>query len=675
MSVEPQAQVELDDEAWREIDQLVDQIAELARGGARPDEFYPGLLDRTVRALAAEGGAVWLATAPGQLDLEYRIGLDFLDHSDAAVQHAHHRLIAQAVAGERLRSFPPRSGSPRSATMAGGESLNPTGHLLLVQPLWLDGQVSGALELVQRPTTHPAAIRGYERLLGVVGELVLEYQRERLRRDLRRRVEFAERLDGFACRVHAALDPRAAAYEIANEGRTLIDCDRLSVVVGWDRRQRLAAISGVDLFDPRSNVVRRLERLVRRVVAAGEPFWYTGDWSRVPPELERELREYLDESHGRTLGVVPLTDRVADGSPDTPEAGPAVGALVVERFDAAWDAEVLGRVGAVARHGAVALRNAREYRSLPLLAVSRALRRAGWQFQGSRLVRSLAVIAALCVAVAVLVLVPAPFAIQSPGQLQPQLSRYIYAPENGEVRRLLVAPDQQVAADQPLLQLASTELDLELERAETQRITTNKQLESIGIQRVTGDARPDAPEFRADQLSAQELEFAQLLRSQERQIELIQRRIESLLVRSPLAGRVLTWDLEQTLQNRPVQRGQMLLRVADVAGPWQAELEVPAHRIGHVLAAWDDGQRPLAVRLTLGTDPGVVYPGTLLEVAQTASLNHRGQPVVMVKVRVEREIPQRHPGATVNARIDCGRRSLGYVWLHDLIDTVRAKLL
>jgi hypothetical protein len=32
-------------------------------------------------------------------------------------------------------------------------------------------------------------------------------------------------------------------------------------------------------------------------------------------------------------------------------------------------------------------------------------------------------------------------------------------------------------------------------------------------------------------------------------------------------------------------------------------------------------------------------------------------------------------GASVSARIQCGQRSLGYVWLHDLIDAVRSKLL
>ena len=32
-------------------------------------------------------------------------------------------------------------------------------------------------------------------------------------------------------------------------------------------------------------------------------------------------------------------------------------------------------------------------------------------------------------------------------------------------------------------------------------------------------------------------------------------------------------------------------------------------------------------------------------------------------------------GAGATAKIHCGKRSIGYVWLHDLVDFVRAKIL
>ncbi len=33
------------------------------------------------------------------------------------------------------------------------------------------------------------------------------------------------------------------------------------------------------------------------------------------------------------------------------------------------------------------------------------------------------------------------------------------------------------------------------------------------------------------------------------------------------------------------------------------------------------------------------------------------------------------PGATVTAKVYCGRRSLGYVWFHDLLAFVQSRIL
>jgi hypothetical protein len=39
------------------------------------------------------------------------------------------------------------------------------------------------------------------------------------------------------------------------------------------------------------------------------------------------------------------------------------------------------------------------------------------------------------------------------------------------------------------------------------------------------------------------------------------------------------------------------------------------------------------------------------------------------------QIQQLRPRATAIPRIYCGQQSLGYVWLHDLIDTIRLQVL
>ena len=49
---------------------------------------------------------------------------------------------------------------------------------------------------------------------------------------------------------------------------------------------------------------------------------------------------------------------------------------------------------------------------------------------------------------------------------------------------------------------------------------------------------------------------------------------------------------------------------------------------------------------------------------------------VLVTVGVDRnQIQGLRPGATVVAHIDCGRRSLGFVWFHGIWETLEKKVL
>ena len=65
----------------------------------------------------------------------------------------------------------------------------------------------------------------------------------------------------------------------------------------------------------------------------------------------------------------------------------------------------------------------------------------------------------------------------------------------------------------------------------------------------------------------------------------MRQQLAELEVHSPLAGVVITWDAERQLAGRPVKRGDSLLTVADLSGPWELLLDVPDGRAGPILAA------------------------------------------------------------------------------------------
>jgi multidrug efflux pump subunit AcrA (membrane-fusion protein) len=198
---------------------------------------------------------------------------------------------------------------------------------------------------------------------------------------------------------------------------------------------------------------------------------------------------------------------------------------------------------------------------------------------------------------------------------------------------------------------------------------------------VTAARLESSPQTAADrekynQLAAEEEELKELLASLEKQHEVLKLQQEELQVRSPIDGQVITWNVSELLEARPVQRGQLLLTVADLDGPWVLEIEVPDDQIGHVLAARHALKPDLDVSFLLATSPDATYHGKIEKVALAAQPTIDESPHVLVTVQFDRnQVPKLRPGATVIPRIHCGRRALGYVWFHGLLEAIQKHVL
>ena len=112
-------------------------------------------------------------------------------------------------------------------------------------------------------------------------------------------------------------------------------------------------------------------------------------------------------------------------------------------------------------------------------------------------------------------------------------------------------------------------------------------------------------------LVAQQKEVDERINSLLELYAILEKKQAELQVLSPLEGDVLTWDVKQLLQDRPVERGQAPLTVGDLAGPWQLDLRIPDREVAHVLAARRDLGEKLRVSYRLATRPDVPLQGTL----------------------------------------------------------------
>jgi multidrug efflux pump subunit AcrA (membrane-fusion protein) len=256
--------------------------------------------------------------------------------------------------------------------------------------------------------------------------------------------------------------------------------------------------------------------------------------------------------------------------------------------------------------------------------------------------------------------------------------RNVFAPVDAVVREVPVQHDAAVASGTVLAVLESEQLALQQQQVQGERDQTQQRLLAIVAEKLKGTRDERDPNLLS-RLTSQETELRQMLAAQDQQLDILRQQIESLVVRSPLDGRVLSWSTEELLVRRPVRRGQILMTVANVDGPWILELQVPDWEIAHVQAGRVEASSGQRVTFMLGTQPGVEYRGSLRQVATTVTDRSDAtdqMPSVLVTADIDGQaISNLRPGASVSARIDCGRRSIGYVWLRQLWEAIEARVL
>ena len=220
----------------------------------------------------------------------------------------------------------------------------------------------GLIEVFQGSNRPAAAVPGFLQYMKLMAELAGRYQRAQMLRQMTGQEQLWTQLETFARQVHVSLNPIEVAYVVANEGRRLIDCDRVSVGIRLGKRTRIEAISGADVVEKRSNLVQRMRALVDGVLRWGEKLVFTGvKDDSLPPDVYAALVSYLEESSSKLLVVMPLRDQREEDSKNPPRS-----AIVMECFEPTETQEqLIARLEIVGKHAAPALYNAVEHRRIP----------------------------------------------------------------------------------------------------------------------------------------------------------------------------------------------------------------------------------------------------------------------------------------------------------------------
>jgi len=672
----------------QQIRGLVSEIAQLSKSGLEADQYYAAFLQRVVDALAALGGAIWIMTEGRRLDLAYQIKMsETLLDAESEDASRHFGLLNHVAATGEPRLVPPLSGTADEQSAG-----NPTSSLLVLAPLKGDNQIEGVVEVFQRPDAQPVTQRGYLKFVVQMCELASEWLKTRKLRQISDRHSLWAEADQFSRTVHENLDLRETAYTVVNEGRRMIGCDRVSVGVMHGRKCRIEAVSGQDTIENRSNIVNFLGQVATRVVATGESLWYDGSTEDLPPQVEKALDAYVDESHTKMLAVLPVrrpkrpeeVRQTVTGEADDESnlANEIVGALIVEQIESNLPEEVLrSRTDLVYEHSARALTNSLDHSRIFLMPVWRAIGKMGWAVKARTLPKSVIVLAVLFVLLLAMFVFRKDFNLQANGILEPVEKYDVFVAVDGDVIDVLVEDQDLVEEDDVLVTLRNTDLEVEYLDVLGQ-IDTKTQRRASVLYALTHQKSLD--EVERIRLAGEKKELDQELDSLKKQKMLLEKKRGQLVIRAPIAGEVMmSWDVQKSLKRRPVTTGQILMSVADTTKDWELELYMREGRAGHVRRTRSDdrlrekysgaGEK---VTYILATDPGTYRHGEIKDIKGGTELHQEEGHIVKMKVDIDRqEIGNPHPGATVTADVYCGRRAVGYVWFHEAWEWVQANIL
>jgi multidrug efflux pump subunit AcrA (membrane-fusion protein) len=672
-----------------EVRKTIQQLTEMAQSEKDFDQFCNAVLTQVVKITGAHGALLWQingnqvpqlthlsGTAPNETARQIT-SKDNPQHNKAILEVVD-RQIPMGVTSEAF------TGTPDATDPSG---LKDESFLMLFSPVFSrPKKCCGTLELVQRGDISTKAQEGYLRFMNQISQL---FQRWFEQQDLSRLGENADswgsRME-FISEIHRSIDHDETAFSIANEARRLLNCDRVSVGKWNGRTCKVKAISSQDRFDNRANVIRLLSNVATASVSSESPFWVTGSTDGIAPEVAKRINEYLDESHSRTLAVIPLFAK----PPEVPNLEMSsrhkrkpkkLGALIVEYFDAdVTEVQIEEDLNLIVKQSEIALENTRKHSEIFMLPV---WKRLGWLQKllfRDHFAKTMTGLAALGILTLAMLFWPKELKMKVDGVMHPTIRQTIFSKTDGIVEEVLVGERADVVAGQPLLKLENQDLKMQID-------TTLFELENIDlrISDLGGQlSNPRTDPRNLNDIGMQIRQNESRKKALEKQLELWRLKEEYQTVSSPITGTIVTSELQRRFNEFPIEPNFPLLEVADLKGEWRLELKIDQGEIGYVDEAFRrNDNKPLDVEFKIGTNPNLNLKGTLKKSdVETRAIQSQatGEPVIRAIVQIQPdELKQLkdelRSGAGVTAKILCGKRQLGFVCFYQIIDFFRTKVI
>lgn len=697
----------------QQLDSAFEDASKLAGSSLAPADFYEKFLTRTLGAINAPAGAVWLRTPQGFLQVAAQQNLEKVGLDDKRGGRQCHNEVLRQI----FQATPPRpvliepQGRLGSGPVEPGgvPAANLTDYYALFAPIvGPEKQSLGLLEVFQESSHDPRLYQTFLQYTLQMAGYASQYHSFSGSRQSAGSEKAYTQVEAFARLIHTTLNPTECAYHVANEGRKLVEADRLSVGVRHGSRVTVEAVSGADVVEKASTHVRRLRSLFEAVLKYNDKLVFRGVRDdALPPQVLKALDEYLAESQPKLLVVTPVRD---DREKNAEK--PARSALLMEVFNPPEQAEpILQRLDVVGKHAASALYNAAEMKRIPFKPLWWPVVKLQDGLGGKSKFYTLLTVAGILLLVAALTLIPFPLKMDAKGQYQPENMRLVYSSLPGDLREVMVLPGQtDIKPGDPVATLYSKDLADKWGELNDQLIRANSEV--TNFKTSLANMPKDNPNY---------VDFNVKLSDAEARIESAKRQQADLTARHNLlpsqpgfflakapplpdkgGGRwanISGADVREKLRSE-VTPAVGMVRLGAVDGPWRAEIKIPQRAIGHVNRAFaadgdhEVGPDPKGTGKQVKFLPVVVlfggyetepYPGRMyenevnIEAVPNKDDHNETEPVTHAYVRVdlpkEKEEFFKKAGAEVRVKIVCGSRPLGYSLFHGVWEWFYEKVI
>lgn len=664
----------------REIQQLVQEIAALCHARIAQRQFWPRFLDRLAMAMASEGGIVWqrregdwhCVAHHGAVDRRLLHSLD-AQQGRTRPPTCHTLMIREVGDGGGPVIVPP--GAPWDPDVPDGSQLadapgaavepgNPTPWLAAVVPIPVDPDepVEWMIELFLPLGGGPATQRGYLRFAAQMADLAADYLRSARLRDARARADAATRAH-IAIAAWAGAETQAAAeQQIVDVAADLFAAERVSLVRRRGTKMAVVAVSGVGYIDPLSPAVGMIREMAAQTPTSVGFVPSVIDCEEAAPHVETQRNDSSaaasdtasdsDDSDGQlTLRGVAILDPRGNDRLVVEDLAPVE---VDPHQQQNWKLFI--------GHAAALLRQWER------------VGRAGWfgrlkpsvarDDRGP--IRRLAPWGGIAVVLFFLAWLPVPMVVTAEARLEPRSVQTVYAPRDAVVADLETDHGSSVQPGDVLLRLLDRELDRSVSGLLGRRAVLSERSIELRAKLVSRE-RNDTDEV--ERLQTEQRVTDEELRSVDAELEVLREERQRLVLRSDREGIVDAWQVHERLENRPVRRGESLLRVVAPSGGWVIEADVPQNRLDHVIAG--SAESPLRANVVLSAFPDHSLEGHVETVGPASRSQDRGEPIGTVLVSIDvRELPLLQAGAPASVGFHCGHRPLAYVACHDLVRMV-----